>query len=82
MFEPRHVQNFSSNSKEPLIEHKGHAMAYVCDNGIVELDTNNKVQLDMDLIDLQENAAPGSKDYWHNLIKCDELRQLVSTSTS
>lgn len=45
------------------------------------MGVDNKPKLDNELIDRQENTAPGSREYWTSLILFGKMNQPVSTTT-
>ena len=77
-----HLKNYFRYFTRPMTEKEGEAIPYVRnDDGIAERGEDGMMIRDEDLIDRQENSAPGSNSYWKNLIKLDEMMR-ESTTTS
>ena len=80
-FEPRHVLNYYRDFNRPIVDNEGAAMPFVREDGKVVMGDDHNPKLDTELIDRQENSAPGSKEYWNNLISFDEMCKIVTTTT-
>lgn len=77
-FEGHHVLNYLRDYIRPIVDIRGAAMPYEGENWNVVLGDDPKPKLDEIKLDVQDDASPGSKDNWQNLIKLDVLCKPVT----
>lgn len=65
----RHIKNYRTNYALPITEKGGKAMPYERNEDDSLGLENGKPKLDEDVLDRQEQSAPGTRAFWENLLK-------------
>lgn len=80
-FELRHVLSYKDNYIWPAIDNDRAAMPFERKDNEVIMGDTNEPKLYAEVAERHENFAPGSFEYWKNLIFSDNTSRTVTTTT-
>lgn len=72
VLEARLFKNYRQNYTDLIMENNGIVLYIRNDDGNIVLNDNNQPSLEEDKVCFDDDAVPGTRFYWENLIKFDD----------
>lgn len=77
------VHNFLHFYQHPIVENEDKFMPVLSGDGSFLIDElENKPKTEADIINRDENASPGTKGYWYDIIKFDDMQKAINATST